>query len=377
VVVWDLSGQRRLDQPFSAGAGFPQWPYFAISPDGRTIAVPSSPGAAFARSGSVHLTATSDLGDRRTIRFRPPRGSPMPLAFSPDSRTLAVGSYGCGVDASAQCSQSVVGLWDVASGAAVPSSFPGTTRGRQILSLAYSPDGSMLAAGGASYADNAGRVWVWDAGAGRLVQQFDVGHREVNQVAFTPDGSLLVVAEGFGDGGSVVFWNTRTHRVVGRFRVDQAGVFALDVGDDGRTIATAGMTAGVRLWDVGDGTKLSRIGPSFTGLSGIANTVDLSPDGAELVGADVAGSVVLWDVATETQLGDRFPGPGSTDLVAASFTPDGHHIVVVSDSGAGWLWDVDPSDWAGRACAEAGRSMTHDEWQDFLPDRPYHATCGS
>jgi hypothetical protein len=64
-------------------------------------------------------------------------------------------------------------------------------------------------------------------------------------------------------------------------------------------------------------------------------------------------------------------------LAAAAFTPDGHNVVVVSATGAGWVWDVDPSDWLERACAVAGRSLTPQEWQEFLPDRSYHATCGS
>ena len=62
---------------------------------------------------------------------------------------------------------------------------------------------------------------------------------------------------------------------------------------------------------------------------------------------------------------------------AALFTPDGRSVVVVSDTGAGWVWDVDQSDWLQRACAVAGRSFTPQEWQQFLPGRPYHATCGS
>src|SRR5262249_32103393 len=43
VVVWDLSGSHRLDRPFPAGTGFPGWPWFAMSPDGRMLAGSSSP----------------------------------------------------------------------------------------------------------------------------------------------------------------------------------------------------------------------------------------------------------------------------------------------------------------------------------------------
>src|SRR5215467_10921051 len=42
VIVWDLSGGHRLDRPFAAGTGFPGWPFFAMSPDGRLLAVASA-----------------------------------------------------------------------------------------------------------------------------------------------------------------------------------------------------------------------------------------------------------------------------------------------------------------------------------------------
>ena len=85
----------------------------------------------------------------------------------------------------------------------------------------------------------------------------------------------------------------------------------------------------------------------------------------------------MWDLATRSAIGDAFPGPVADRPAAASFTPDGRSVVVVSDTGAGWVWDMDLSDWLARACEIAGRSLTPQEWQEFLPDRPYHATCGS
>jgi hypothetical protein len=81
-------------------------------------------------------------------------------------------------------------------------------------------------------------------------------------------------------------------------------------------------------------------------------------------------------VATRSAIGDPFPGPVAGRPVAASFTPDGRSVVVVSDTGAGWVWNVDPSHWLEQACTVAGRSLTPQEWQEFLPDRPYHAACG-
>jgi hypothetical protein len=55
--------------------------------------------------------------------------------------------------------------------------------------------------------------------------------------------------------------------------------------------------------------------------------------------------VLLWDVPARSAIGDPFPGPVPGRNAAASFTPNGPSVVVVSETGAGWVWDVNNSDW--------------------------------
>lgn len=149
---------------------------------------------------------------------------------------------------------------------------------------------------------------------------------------------------------------------------DAAGVLTANPSTDGRTLMTGVQTGAVRLWDLV--TRKPRGGP-LTGLRGFVDTVDLAPDGSTAVGADAAGDVLLWDVRTRSTIGDPFPGPVAGRNAAALFTPDGRNVVVVSDTSAGWVWDVDSSDWLARACQVAGLSLTRQEWQEDLPDRPY------
>jgi WD40 repeat protein len=196
----------------------------------------------------------------------------------------------------------------------------------------------------------------------------------VEELDFTPDGSRLVASTGWGDGGYFVLWDTAGQRSMKTLRADDAGVLTADVSADARTLMTGGQTGAVRLWDLATGKPLRE---PLTGLSGFVDTVDLASDGNTAVGADAAGDVLLWGVRTRSTIGDAVPGPLAGRNAAASFTPDGRSVVVVSDTGAGWVWDVDPSDWLAQACQVAGRSLTRQEWQEFLPDRPYHTTCGS
>jgi DNA-binding SARP family transcriptional activator/WD40 repeat protein len=360
VVVWDLSGRHRFDRPFTAGTGFPQWPWFALSPDGRMLAVPSSPPTGV--GDGIWLIDTPDLRVVRRIPFKL-NGSSTPLAFSPDSRTLAVGTW--------NGERTEVRLWDVASGRMTAILHPIPDQQR-LVTLAFSPDGSLLVGGGGPV--HRGLVYVWrpktpDQPPGRLSVP-----GTVEELDFTPDGARLVVSTGWGDGGYFVLWDRAAQRIVKTVRADDAGVLTANVSTDGRTLMTGGQTGAVRLWDLATGTPR---GAPLTGLGRFPDTVDLAPDGRTAVGADAAGNVLLWDVPTRSTIGDPFPGPVAGRSAAASFTPDGHSVVVVSDTGQGWVWDVKRSDWLARACQVAGRSFTQQEWRELLPDRPYHATCGS
>jgi DNA-binding SARP family transcriptional activator/WD40 repeat protein len=361
VVVWDLSGSHRLDRPFTAGTGFPGWPWFAMSPDGRLLAVTSSPGN---RSGDgIWLIDTSDLHVVR--RIQPGlNGCSTPLAFSPDSATLAVGT--CKGEHRGE-----VRLWDVASGK-MTAILHGILASDRLVTLAFSPDGRMLVGGGGPV--HRGSLYVWRPGAPSQPAERFRTPGTVEELDFTPDGSKLVVSTGWGDGGYFVLWDTAAQRIVKTVRADDAGVLTADVSADGRTLMTGGQTGSVRLWDLPAGTPR---GAPLTGLTGFVDTVDRTPDGRTAVTADAAGNVVLWNVPTRSTIGDPFPGPVAGRNAAALFTRDGRHVVVVSDTGAGWVWDVSPSDWVARACQVAGRSFTRQEWRELLPDRPYHATCGS
>jgi hypothetical protein len=52
-----------------------------------------------------------------------------------------------------------------------------------------------------------------------------------------------------------------------------------------------------------------------------------------------------------------------------------NELVALSGEGAGRRWSLDPMEWVRQACAVVGRDLTSDEWNQYLPDRPYRPTC--
>jgi WD40 repeat protein/DNA-binding SARP family transcriptional activator len=386
VAVWDLSGNRRLGRTFTSGSGHIGWPFFAISPDGRTIAVISSPpehvwcngaGPCGRGSGTIELIDTSSLLAVQRIRYT--RTTPIGLAFSPDSTMLAVGSWTQPHDPTH--GRYHVRLWNVESGKPLTPDLPGIPPGVELWAMEFSPDGNAIAAGGPMWTKAAnvdvapGRVFLWSVAEPRQLPgtfETPVG-KPVWDLTFTPDGSLLIAATGFDD-GAIFSWDTRTGSIVWSVHSVDRGVSGLDVSNNGRTLVSGSQDGIVHLWDARSGAPL---GKPLTGLHSV-NTVDMSPDGSTVVGVDNDGKVLLWDVTSGTVVGGPFPVPSpEKEALAGQFTSDGQSVIVVSDSGSGWLWDVDPSHWEARACEIAGRSLTLQEWQQLLPDRPYHATCGS
>ena len=55
----------------------------------------------------------------------------------------------------------------------------------------------------------------------------------------------------------------------------------------------------------------------------------------------------------------------------------GHTLAAAFQDGTVLLWDVDSASWLKRACAVAARRLTQQEWQEFLPGRPYQPSCGA
>jgi len=351
VIAWDLDGSRRLGRPFllftvpNRDVRPPHSP--AVSPDGTLVAAPDG------RQWD-HLALLDLRFPKRERLLAPGVGQITAVAFSPDSKRLAVG----GVGASAPV------LVDVASGKLLLRMTGGSRGPGDMFSVQFDPKGDRLVTSG----DADQQAIVWDTATGRAIRHLH--HATGDEFswllsAWSPDGNTVATTGGLGN---IVLWRVADGKQIATMKADRIGLIALGFSPDGSLLAVCGIGDwAVTLWDVATHRLVGRLP-----LPIYATAVAFDPRGKLLAASARDGKVHLWDVASRREIGTSLAGDG---LSVSAFDPTGTHLIVVYQWGPVLVWDIDPERWKKQACTVAGRSLTREEWGELLPGRRYQPAC--
>jgi RNA polymerase sigma factor (sigma-70 family) len=201
----------------------------------------------------------------------------------------------------------------------------GTVRwrhGDQVMALAYSSDGKVLASGSMDEA-----IHLWDAKTGRLLRTLRGHEAWVISVFFTPDNRQLI---SWGRDQTARVWDVATGKQLRRWKTPDGWKQALS--PDGTTLAGPG-AGSIVLWDVATGDKVREL--SFEGGGDPDCELAFSPDGKLL--ASGVSALRLFDVARGKQL-QAFGSDQHIKSVA--FSPDGKTLAVGRYGQRVALWDT-------------------------------------
>jgi WD40 repeat protein len=297
--VWEVDSRATL--PVLRGHTRDVYPV-AYSPDGRWLA-----------SGSWDNTAR--LWDAETgepCATLPHPGVVRTLAFGPDSRWLVTGGDGDGR----------LRIWDVAT-ARVRQEIQGPDLSLRLL--AVSPDGARVAA------------TVWDGQINYHVYDLPTGKQLFSApgsaLAFSPDGRWLAVEA--ADGKTVLLLDARTYETAARFSGHEQLVYGAAFSPDSRRLASCSGDRTVRVWQIDSGAC-----QVLHGHTDEVFAVAFHPDGTRLASAGRDRAIWLWDLARGEEVARL---QGHTSFVwSLTFSPDGATLASGSGDTTVRLWDTAP-----------------------------------
>jgi WD40 repeat protein len=340
------------------------------------------------------------------------KGRVQTIAFSPDGKLLASGSY-----------DTTIILWNV-SDPQNPSLIGKPLGGRAghssfVNSLAFSPDGSTLVSAGDDRT-----IRLWDVSGPEYAAQKGkplTGDRwlAVNSIAFSPDGKKFASSS---NDNTVLLWDWVSGSLENpKALLGHTGyVTSVAFNEDGTRLASAGFDNKILLWDTSTGEQ---IGPPLSAHSGVINSVSFGHELPYLISGSNDRTLIHWDLSARQPLSytasiseDELPLDDTEQLTDSNAdftaTANGQQIDVtyvgrkevfltlggydspvqyVKFDGQDlrtmdqiqrnnrWItsWNINDSDWVGLACQAANRNLTEAEWKQFLPDQPYRKTCES
>ncbi len=242
----------------------------------------------------------------------------------------------------ASASGNQVHTWEPATGKQLKTLVNLGKTDKPIRSIAYSPNGKLLAIG----ADD-GIIRVVEADSGKAVYTSPSRGARIERVVFSPNSKLLAIGDSNMQVAVYVPESKNNALAMSVQGVDVGEVYAVGFTSDNASVFTGGRDGKIRLTagpdamgnSVGNTATLLR---NFTGHDKAVTALSVTADGKFLVSCGEDKTVRVWDIATSKQL-RSFQGH-IAKTTAVTVRGDGRQIASASEDGAVRVWDLNTND---------------------------------
>lgn len=191
------------------------------------------------------------------------------------------------------------------------------------------------------------------------------------ELSFSSDSQILGAVCGTAS-TAMCLWTIGSTSTPLKVPVGLPGIADLSFKWDRKIVAAGGWDNLVWLWDLTSTPK--RLEP-LRGHIGPVLRVLFSPDGRILSSAAQRDHIRLWDMERSGIFDTALKGHQST-VISMVFSGDSKVLVSAGDDGLIVLWDLSETSWRERACRMANRSLTKEEWIDYVGDsKPFELLC--